>query len=1138
MKKEEDNIRNNDPELTAYRPETADELYADLKGVLALLPECSAFYTRLGSLYAHILSENTSDCRITLTGSFAKTDYLLREGHAKATLVKAVNNMRVRLLRFRKGEMPEEEMRETTEEDIQALAQFIAFLYDEPIPEDIAARRPQGRVHRAAARLMGDCVRMIVETWDGEYIYGITEQDGIGRIKLRYAKEKGRAGSDWSHLQPLLSAGTQLNLVRPWKQDDAVHAELIVFEPDWLVDISQVAACMEDYGDSPLVYMLRQLEPMQQSEALMLGNLAGQMLDEELHESGGERPYAETAKAFFLHNPFAILSTACSPDFHARAQEQRQNIRQAIREDLPTHVGAFDKGKVMVEPSFFSQMLGLQGRMDFLQLDHRLVIEQKSGKGAYVPGDGEPGIPKAQRQHYAQLLMYMAVLRYNCREQYEANNRELQAFLLYSKYASPLVGVGFAPELLLHCMRLRNQLVWHQMRLAEGGFDILGRITAGHLNRNHTDGPLWRHFQQPKIESLLSAVRCASPLEQAYYYRMLAFVAKEHMLAKLGNKSKEGSGFASIWLDSLEDKLAAGNIYHRLRLLSPSQGDCGRVDRVELRFEEDESHEMSNFRTGDIVILYSYVPGEVPDATRGMVFRCAVLGITADTITLSLRRAQTDAYVFLRHADRYWAVEHDFYESSSSAPLRGLHSFLSAPQERRDLLLLQRHPRVDTTLSTMGSYGRFGEMATRVLQARELFLIIGPPGTGKTSYGMLYTLEEELLHEGTCVLVMSYTNRAVDEICGKLAGRTDFIRIGNAVSCPDRYRPFLLSEKMKACRGKAGLESLIHGTRVFVGTTTAVSAAMELLGMKSFSLAIVDEASQILEPHLVGILSAVHDGAPSVGRVVMIGDHKQLPAVVAQSGEESAVDEPLLREIGLRDCRLSLFERLLSRYADDPGVTYMLTRQGRMHRDIADFPNRMFYGGRLQTVPLPHQEACLPAPAPDADPLTRLLQTRRVFFLHCPAPKDSPSDKVNQAEADIIAGLAERIYALEDNFDAETTLGIIVPYRNQIATIRGTIGRLGIPALDGITIDTVERYQGSQRRYIIYGFTVQRHYQLKFLSANTFVEDGMLIDRKLNVAMTRAQEHLIMVGNTALLDLNPLFRNLYTTFLASPERKA
>ena len=123
--------------------------------------------------------------------------------------------------------------------------------------------------------------------------------------------------------------------------------------------------------------------------------------------------------------------------------------------------------------------------------------------------------------------------------------------------------------------------------------------------------------------------------------------------------------------------------------------------------------------------------------------------------------------------------------------------------------------------------------------------------------------------------------------------------------------------------------------------------------------------------------------------------------------------------------------------------------------------------------------------------------------------------------------IRDRIYNInKEDFDENQTIGVIVPYRNQIATIRNAIDRYGIATLHNITIDTVERYQGSQRDYIIYGFTVQQPYQLNFLTNNVFEEDGMAIDRKLNVAMTRARLHLILVGNPDILRENLTFYKL------------
>ena len=128
----------------------------------------------------------------------------------------------------------------------------------------------------------------------------------------------------------------------------------------------------------------------------------------------------------------------------------------------------------------------------------------------------------------------------------------------------------------------------------------------------------------------------------------------------------------------------------------------------------------------------------------------------------------------------------------------------------------------------------------------------------------------------------------------------------------------------------------------------------------------------------------------------------------------------------------------------------------------------------------------------------------------------------------VVADLLRRLYRQigSDHFDADRSIGVIVTYRHQIAMIRREIAQLGIPQLLGISIDTVERYQGSQRDVIIYAFGVQDADGLEFLTANCFDEDGRTIDRKLNVAMTRARKQLLMTGCTSVLNQNPIFEEL------------
>ena len=92
--------------------------------------------------------------------------------------------------------------------------------------------------------------------------------------------------------------------------------------------------------------------------------------------------------------------------------------------------------------------------------------------------------------------------------------------------------------------------------------------------------------------------------------------------------------------------------------------------------------------------------------------------------------------------------------------------------------------------------------------------------------------------------------------------------------------------------------------------------------------------------------------------------------------------------------------------------------------------------------------------------------------------------------------------------------------------IRRELAKLGIAELDNITIDTVERYQGSQRDVIIYSFTIAHRYQLDFLTANCFEENGKIIDRKLNVALTRARKQMIITGHMPTLCFNRTFKAL------------
>lgn len=1145
--------------LHTYPMETADTLFDMLRSALAATPlNYRHIYYTYDQVFRLILDQQTAAVRTNFVGPYAKLDYLLKEHNAPEPLRRQINTTRVRLHNLNSHSSSTCISTSSTEsnsaaenyaihhhhhlEDLAHISRFIALVFAAEVPKDLVSLfQPEptfetdGNGYRSGKKQhLPDSLRAIVSSWDDIFINcridGYAESSEV-RVRYAYPAPATPTGTaftksphnDFGYLAKMLKSGSQLNLLRPREEEDYLSAELIVLEPDYLVDISTVARCFESYAESPYVNLIKKLQPSANGEAVILGNFAGQLLDEELHDLPVGHTYATSVGDFFRSNAIKLLTAGIGKDFHDKAREQQQNIEAAIRKQLPSLVTRFDPHECIVEPSFVCEMLGLQGRMDMLQMDFRVLLEQKSGKGAYPQGDFTR--PRHTEQHYVQLLLYMAVLRYGFRDTYEANNRELHAFLLYSRYTESLLGVGFAPTLLLRALQIRNGIACIDMQFTEPQqLRILERITPDSLNQKNTKGPLWERYVRPQLEALLSPIRTASQLERDYYFRFLTFIAGEHLLAKLGNKAKENSGFAAIWHNTLEEKLQSGNIYHDLHFDPTALPTEGTVNCVRFQYGTATGDKAANFRIGDIVALYPYHPGSEPDIRRAMVFRGSLADITPTSITIQLRAPQTSARVFDHWKESQWAVEHDFIESTYSAMYRSMHSLLSAPQQRRDLVLLQRHPRVTEGRKLVGNYGNFNALSQRVKEADELFLIIGPPGTGKTSFGMLNTLLETLTDPETSILILSFTNRAVDEICSKLVeSDITFIRLGRSFNTPEAYKPYLLDSQMHECCNMAVLRQLITDTRVIVSTTSTLHSNLELLQLKSFSLAIIDEASQILEPDLVGILSAQQNGVAAIRKFVLIGDHKQLPAVVQQSTEVTRVEEPSLHAIGLHNCRSSLFERFLSRYVADPSVTYMLTRQGRMHRDIADFVNHAYYNGHLDVVPLPHQLG--------SDP--EKFTEERLSFIDTPTPNvdlsaEGTNMKVNLNEAVLIAATINRIYLrAPHDFHPLTTVGVIVPYRNQITAIRQALARYEIAAFSQITIDTVERYQGSQRDYILYGFTVQRRFQLNFLTDNVFVDtDGTIVDRKLNVALTRAKLCMTLFGNAQLLSQAPTIRAL------------
>jgi len=457
----------------------------------------------------------------------------------------------------------------------------------------------------------------------------------------------------------------------------------------------------------------------------------------------------------------------------------------------------------------------------------------------------------------------------------------------------------------------------------------------------------------------------------------------------------------------------------------------------------------------------------------------------------------------------------------------------------RDVLLGEKPPAfggpTDLVLLDAALDASQQEAVAFAISARDVAIVHGPPGTGKTT--ALVEMIRQAVSRGERVLACAPSNMAVDNLLERLLqGGEKAVRLGH----PARVMPALrehtldflveahndtrLARKLareafalfrqakKWTRAKPepgaradlrreardilvdarrledqAVELILSTASVVCATLTGLSG--EVLGPRTFDLAVIDEAAQATEP-------ACWPALLRCRRLVLAGDHCQLPPTI------------ISREADEQGLGVSMMERVVGLYGAD--VTRRLDVQYRMHEAIMAFPSAVFYEGTLQAHHSVAHHTLIDLAAVNAIPLT---STPLEFIDTAGADYDEEVEpggesRRNPSEADLVCREVRAL--LEAGVPAES-VAVIAPYAAQVRLLRE---RLAVPELE---IDSVDGFQGREKEAVI----------ISLVRSNPEGEIGFLSDvRRMNVAMTRARRKLLIIGNSATLSAHPFYQEL------------
>ncbi|KAI5119550.1 hypothetical protein M0805_008536 [Coniferiporia weirii] len=495
-----------------------------------------------------------------------------------------------------------------------------------------------------------------------------------------------------------------------------------------------------------------------------------------------------------------------------------------------------------------------------------------------------------------------------------------------------------------------------------------------------------------------------------------------------------------------------------------------------------------------------------------------VLELTPDGVVVSVDHVLSTDFIRAR-SDRYQANEEIVFRIDKDEMTRGLARvrdnlaqlfYVTGDRRRLELIVDLRNPEFgsDICIPSTKGYETLNhsqqQAVAHVLRASDYALILGMPGTGKTT--TIAEIIRILVRMGKTVLLTSYTHSAVDTILLKLKNSVDFdiLRVGNADKVHPGVREFTLGTQDNSATVEQLERRLL---RPPVVATTALSMDHALFSRRRFDYCIVDEASQITLPTCVGPLRFAD-------KFILVGDHFQLPPLVkSQDARKGGLD-------------VSLFRRLSDAH---PSAVKDLAFQYRMNADIMLLSNRLIYNNRLKCgslevanrfLQIPNKEladsACDSSASGPRCWLWQVMDERcKAVFVDTdalPALDSRIGDLIqNEVEASLVQQLTKALLA---GGVRQEQIGIISLYRQQVKLLSHLLQEC-----KDVEILTADRSQGRDKDCII----------ISLVRANQDNQIGDLLKdwRRINVAFTRARSKLVIFGSRKTLKASSLLADFF-----------